>query len=96
MSLDVTFEADIAHFAARPEHGKPVVFEVRFREIAVGNDSGWGRRRKAGRYVVGLKGSDGAGFANFTTFEAACRSALSRARRYERAYSKPRRTLVSA
>ncbi len=95
MSIEVTYEEDRATFATRPEYGKPVTFEVRFRSAVVGR-SGWGGARKAGRYVVGLKGSDGNGFAHFTTFEAACRSALSRARRYERAFSKPRRTLVAA
>ena len=81
---------DYATFRAEPIYGRAVTFEVRQRQIDVRRDRGWGGRNLQPRFVVGLKGSDGDGFAHFTTFEKACRAALSRASRYERAYDKPR------
>lgn len=92
MSIEAIFDEEAATFAVRPEHGKPVTFEVRHRELDVAGPTlrTWGQHRFAHRFVVGLKGSSGHGFAHFTSFEAACRSALYRARRYERAYSVPR------
>lgn len=89
MSLEVEINEQHATYAVDPEHGARVVFEVRYREVNISR-SRW--RNLKDRYVVGLKGSDGDGFAHFTSFEKACRSALYRARRYEKAYSKPRGT----
>ena len=89
--MNVNIETAYATFRAEPEHGRPVTFEVRLRTVNVSSDrSYWRSRNMRDRYVVGLKGSDGAGFCQFTSFEKACASALSRANRYERAYSKSR------
>lgn len=88
--MNVTIETAHATFRAEPEHGRPVTFEVRLRSVNVASTSGWYSRNMQTRYVVGLKGSDGQGFCQFASFEKACASALSRARRYEKAYSKPR------
>ena len=91
MSIEAVIESDAATYAVRPEHGKPVTFVVAVRAVNVTRARwGYAPRRMADRFVVGLKGSDGPGFASHTSFEAACRSALSRARRYDRAYSVPR------
>jgi hypothetical protein len=89
--MRVEYNEDSAEFATEPEHGKPVTFVVTSRRINVAkaNGSYWSKRY-AGRFVVGLKGSAGDGFSHHSTFEAACKSALYRARRYERAYSTPR------
>jgi hypothetical protein len=87
--MNVVIETAHATFRAEPEYGRPVTFEVRVRTVNVSQHSGWSRNMQS-RYVVGLKGSDGAGFAHFMSFEKACQSALSRARRYEKAYSRPR------
>jgi hypothetical protein len=84
--VNVVFDADYASVTAEPAHGRAVTFEVRFRKVSVS---------RSPRYVVGLKGSDGDGFAHFTTFDRACRSAMWRARRYERAFDKPRRHAAS-
>lgn len=95
--MNVVIEKTEATFRAEPEYGRPVTFEVRSRLVDVSR-TGW-RRNMQERYVVGLKGSDGQGFAQFVSFERACSAALSRARRYERAYSRPRgiqRTEVAA
>jgi len=86
--MDVVIETAHATFRAEPEFGRPVTFEVRLRKVDVSR-SNWTRNRQD-RYVVGLKGSDGDGFGHFMSFEKACAAALSRARRYERAYAKPR------
>jgi len=88
--MDVRIEHDFATFRAEPEHGQPVTFEVRFREVTVSSATWPYRRNVSGKFVVGLIGSTGAGFAQFRSFEKACSSALSRARRYERAYAVPR------
>lgn len=86
--MNVVIDQDVATFRAEPEYGRPVTFEVRHREVDV-RRGGWGRNMQP-RFVVALLGSDGQGFAHFVSFEKACASALSRATRYERAYSKPR------
>lgn len=100
MSLTVDIDLEHATFIAAPEFGRTITFEVRWREINVSPANTWGAKRIAGRWVVGLKGGNGHGFAQFTSFEKACRSALFRARRYDRAYSVPRcvpsRTEVAA
>lgn len=85
--MNATIGTDHATFRAEPAHGRPVTFEVRYRTIDV--STGWGRNMQD-RYVVGLLGSDGDGFSHHTTFETACARALTRARRFEAAYSKPR------
>lgn len=88
--MNVTIDTAHATFRAEPLHGRPVTFEVTLREIDVRQRrTAWGRNMQQ-RYVVQLKGSTGDGFAHFTSFEAACRSALARARKYERAFDKPR------
>lgn len=89
--IEVEVNDQDATFVVEPEHGRRVVFEVRHREVHVS-------RRTSGiymgtprlRWVVGLKGSDGDGLSAHSSFERALRSALWRARRYERAYSVPR------
>ncbi|HJR88951.1 MAG TPA: hypothetical protein VJ782_02195 [Aeromicrobium sp.] len=92
MSIDVVIEQDAATFAVRPPFGKPVTFVVTEKNVNVSRQTGsFVARREAPRFVVGLKGSHGNGFSHHTTFEAACSRALSRARRYDRAYSVPRR-----
>lgn len=88
--MNVTIETAHATFRAEPEYGRPVTFEVRLRSVNVSQSRGWGSKNMQQRYVVGLLGSDGAGFAHFMSFEKACQSALSRASRYEKAYSRPR------
>lgn len=88
-ALEVSYEEDGATFVARPTYGKPVVFEVARRRAPVGKPS-WGRQSVEIRYVVQLRGSSGAGFSTHISYDAACKSALSRARRYEKAYSVPR------
>lgn len=86
--IDVVINETDALFVADPEHGNRVVFEVCQRQIQT-SQSQWSHR-VAERFVVQLKGSTGNGFGQFVSFEKACRSALWRARRYERAYSVPR------
>ena len=89
--IEVDINEKDATFVVTPDHGRRVVFDVRYRMVPI-------RRCESGvfggtlrlRWVVGLKGSDGDGLAAHTDFEKACRSALWRARRYERAYSVPR------
>lgn len=95
MSMDVQIDDTHATFRVQPDHGRAVTFEVRLREVDIRTGQGW-RRNMQRRYVVGLLGSDGAGFAHFLSFEKACSAALSRARRYERAYAKPRGVQVRA
>lgn len=85
MSIEVDYNDRDATFTVAPEHGRTVVFEVRLRMVQVGRS----RHNLQYRYVVGLKGSDGPGFIAHTSFERACRSALWRARRYQKAYSEP-------
>ena len=68
------------------EFGKGVVFVVEWRLCDVGAR----HRRMEWRYVLGLKGSTGQGFSHYMSFDRACSALLSRARRYDRAYSKPR------
>ena len=80
MSLEVEIDAAGATYAATPEYGQRVVFEVRWRVV----------RHGPPRFVVQLKNSSGDGFSQHLKFETACRAALSRARRYDRAFSKPR------
>ena len=89
MSMDVEINAEDATVSVAPEYGRRVVFEVRPRTIDISSASSWGRNRKR-RYVVGIKGSNGAGFSHHVSFEAAVRSALYRGRRYDKAYSSPR------
>jgi hypothetical protein len=81
VSIEVEINESDATFIVDPEHGHRVVFEVR-----------WRRPKGAAteRFVVGLKGSDGEGFSAHVLFDRACRSALWRARRYQKAFSKPR------
>jgi hypothetical protein len=80
MSLDVSIQPDdSATLTVRSPLGQRVTFDVRQRRI-----------RGAGteRFIVGLKGSDGAGFSQHNTFDTAFRAALSRARRYDRSLAK--------
>lgn len=96
MSIEVTYGEDSAEFVTRPEFGRPVTFVVTSRAINVAKATGsYVMPRRADRFVVGLKGSNGDGFSHHTTFDAACRSALHRARRYEKAYSVPRLAVAS-
>ncbi|HKY58338.1 MAG TPA: hypothetical protein VJL80_09895 [Aeromicrobium sp.] len=91
MNIDVTINENTAEYVVRPTHGRPVTFVVEFRTAIISGARSVYRRSQSGnRYVVGLKGSTGAGFSTHTSFEAACRSALSRARKYAKAYSIPR------
>lgn len=92
MSLEVSIESHSAVFVARPEHGRPVTFVVEQRDVNVANTtrSYYWAKRIASRYVVGLKGSTGNGFSHHVSFDEACKRALSRARRYDKAYSVPR------
>jgi hypothetical protein len=84
VSLNVSIQPDdTATFTVSSPLGQRVTFDVRFRSVQIGR-SGWGGRTYGERYVVGLKGSDGDGFSAHTSFEVACRAALSRARRYEK------------
>lgn len=93
--MNVVIETAHATFRAEPEHGRPVTFEVRLRTVDVSSDRNyWRSKNMQARYVVGLLGSDGAGFAQFASFEKACSAALSRARRYEKAYSVQRGVIV--
>lgn len=85
MSLTVEIDTDHATFVVDPPYGSRVVFEVRLRDITI--DCRYTRTRLNDRYVVGLKGSNGNGFSQHLSFERACAAALSRARRYDRAYS---------
>jgi hypothetical protein len=88
MSLDVNIGTDnYATFTVSSPLGQRVTFDVRFRSVRIGS-GGWSGNAHGVRYVVGLKGSDGQGFSAHTTFEIACRAALSRARRYEKALMK--------
>jgi len=87
--MNVVVGEESATFRAEPEHGRPVTFCVSWRKVDVSNAKSW-RKKCNWRYVVHLIGSAGGGFSHHTSFEAACRSALSRARRYEKAYSRPR------
>lgn len=91
--MNVVIETAYATFRAEPQYGRPVTFEVREREVDVASRNSW-RKNVQTRYVVGLKGSDGGGFAHFISFEKACASALSRCRRFEKAYSEPRGVAV--
>lgn len=89
--IEVAIDQGHARARVAPEHGRPVTFDVRFRPI----DVGVSRRNIQDRFVVGLLGSDGDGFAHFTKFETAVASMLSRANRYHRAYSKrPKRRVA--
>jgi hypothetical protein len=98
MSIDVTIESDRATFAARPPHGRPVTFVVEQRDVNVANPtrSYYWSKRIAPRFVVGLKGGNGNGFSHHTSFEEACKRALSRARRYDKAYSQPRGVIAAS
>lgn len=89
--IDVEIGTGYACAIVEPEHGRRVVFEVRLRSLKVRRQSGWPYTRDTGNvYVVGLKGSDGEGFAHHHSFERAVQGMLSRARRYAKAYSVPR------
>lgn len=88
MSLDVAIQPDdTATFTVSSPLGQRVTFDVRFRRVQIGR-GGWSGKSYGERYVVGLKGSDGDGFSAHTSFDVACRAALSRARRYERSLLK--------
>lgn len=95
MSLHFEVDGERATIQTRPEYGRPVTFEVRRRKVKVGGGGYWTPPRAEQRYVVGLKGSDGDGFSTHLSFETACSRALSRARRYEQAYSKPRGVMAA-
>lgn len=84
--IAVEFEEKRAEAVVSPTFGRRVVFVVEWRQL----DVGVSHRRLSYRYVVGLKGSTGQGFSHHTRFDDACSRLLSRARRYDRAYSKPR------
>lgn len=90
MSIDLAIGPGLDHatITASPEYGRAVTFEVRWRDVRLGND--WYNRRREPRFVVGLLGSDGAGFSQHVSFERAVSACLSRARRYDKAYSVPR------
>jgi hypothetical protein len=95
MSIEVMIDSDAAVLVARPPYGKPVTFVVEEREIDVARNTGsWYQRRTARRFVVGLKGGTRTGFSHHTSFELAVTRAMSRARRYDRAYSVPRGMLA--
>lgn len=80
MSLDVSIQPDdTAILVVSSPLGQRVAFDVRQRRI---------RGAGSERFIVGLKGSDGEGFSNHTTFDTAFRAALSRARRYDRSLAK--------
>jgi hypothetical protein len=80
MSLDVSIQPDdTATLTVHSPLGQRVTFDVRQRRI---------RGAGAERFIVGLKGSDGQGFSQHTTFDTAFRAALSRARRYDRSLAK--------
>lgn len=92
MSISVDIGLREASFAVRPTHGKPVTFMVSERDINVARpQTYYTAKRVAPRFVVHLKGSTGDGFSHHTSFEQACARALSRARRYDKAYSVERR-----
>lgn len=86
--ITAEYSEDGAQFTVEPEHGKRVVFDVRFREVAIGRQ--WHRKYEK-RFVVGLAGSAGDGFSQHLSYEAAVKRALSRARQYEKAYARPLR-----
>jgi len=96
MSIEVTIDSDAAVLVARPPYGKPVTFVVEQRDVNVARPvrSYYLNKRIAPRFVVGLKGGNGDGFSHHTSFEEACKRAISRARRYDRAYSVPRGVLA--
>jgi hypothetical protein len=85
MSLIVEIGDDFATLACEPEYGRRVVFDVRYRNYRVGRS-----HYTTPRFVVGLRGSNEAGFSGHTKFEAAVKAATIRARRYHDAYSVPR------
>lgn len=75
MSLDMTVKDDErAEFTVKGKRGQHVTFDVRLRHVKVGRVMGY-----QPRYVVGLKGSDGDGFAHFT-IDAVSRLRARRAR----------------
>lgn len=91
------FADGTATIAVRPEYGHPVTFVIVDRTVNVARPTGsYVVPRRASRFVVALKGSTGAGFSAHTSFDAACKSALHRARRYDRAYSVPRGLAVAS
>lgn len=88
--MNVVYYEHGATFRAEPEHGKPVTIEVVREKTDIRRRHQWGvRPRYEWRYVVRLKGSRGE-FSHHWSFERACKMALSRAKRYEEAYSVPR------
>jgi len=88
LPIEATIDAQHATFRVTPPHGRPVTFEVALRRVDVTRShSGYYQTRFADRYVVQMLGSWGSGFGTFTSFDAAVRSCLHRARRYARAYS---------
>lgn len=89
MSIEVTFDAERAEAVVDPAYGRRVVFVVERRTVRTGKRNHW-YQPQANRWVVGLRGSQTDGFSSHSTYEGACTSLLSRARRYERAYSVPR------
>jgi hypothetical protein len=84
-SIETRYEEDEARIRVVPEHGKAITFVVDRRRAPVTRSLACETR-----YVVGLRGSGGNGFSTHTSYEAACRSALSRATRYGKAYAKAR------
>lgn len=89
MSMDVDINTEDACVIVSPDYGRRVTFEVRRRTIDISSGDSWRSNRKS-RFVVGIKGSEGRGFSHHVSFEAAIKSVLYRARRYDKAYSKPR------
>lgn len=80
MSLDVSIQPDdTATLTVSSPLGQRVTFDVRERYV---------RGRGPKRFIVGLKGSDGEGFSAHKTFDTAFRSALSRARQYDRSLAR--------
>ena len=69
-----------ASFVISPPFGRAVTLVVTPRRTPRGT-----------RWVVSTPANLGDGFSRHTTYEAACKAALSRAKRYDRAYSTPRR-----
>jgi hypothetical protein len=90
MSMEVEFGEDTARAVVTPEFGRRAVFVVERRKVDVARRNSWRKNMKY-RWVVALEGSrDESGFTHLTSFDAACRSLLHRARRFDRAYSVPR------
>jgi len=93
MSIDMTVDSDSTIVYARPPYGRPIAFMVELRRVKI-SKSRWDNRRET-RYVVTLKGNREAEFSRHLTQEAAQKACLSRARKYDRAYSVPRGLAVA-